>query len=152
MSTQTFLTKNLAIVLTTILFIVILLYIFRVPILTGMGKFLIVEDSLSEAEIIYLLTGDVTSRPFHAVELYRENYTNTIVVPQHEVNPAEELEIYPNPTEAAIKVLLQKGVNISDIVVIDFDNGVTSTTDEAIALSRYINKTKIKNRKKSKNW
>ena len=137
--------KNLAIILTTIFFIFILLYVFRGPILIGMGKILVVKDPLSNADIIYLLTGDVTSRPFHAVELYRENYTNTIVVPQHEVNPAEELGIYPNPTEAIVKVLLQKGVNKSDIVVIDFDNGVTSTTDEAIALRRYINKTKIKN-------
>ena len=125
--------------------IVILFYIFRAPILTGMAKILIVEDPLSNADIIYLLTGDVTSRPFHAVELYRENYANKIVIPQHEINPAEKLGIYPNPTEAAVKVLLQKGVNKSDIVVIDFNNGVTSTTDEAIVLRRYVNKTKIKN-------
>ena len=125
--------------------IVILLYIFRAPILTGMAKILIVEDPLSNADIIYLLTGDVTSRPFHAVELYRENYTNKIVIPQHEINPAEKLGIYPNPTEAAIKVLHQKGVNKSDIIVIDFDNGVTSTEDEAIALLRYIDTTNIKN-------
>ena len=142
---QKSLLKYSAIVLTTIFFIVILLYVFQGPILVGMGKILVVKDPLSNADIIYLLTGDIASRPFHAVELYRENYTNTIVVPQHEVNPAEELGIYPNPTEAAVKVLIQKGVNKSDIIVIDFDNGVTSTTDEAIALRRYINKTKIKN-------
>ena len=59
-------------------------------------------------------------------------------------NPAEELGIYPNPTEAAVKVILQKGINKSDIIVVEFDNGVTSTTDEAIALRSYINKTKIK--------
>ena len=122
---------------------VFILYIFRGPILTSMGKLLIVEDPLSNADIIYLLTGDVVSRPFHAVQLYRENYTNKIVIPQHELNPAEELGIYPNPTEAAVKVLLLKGVNKSDILVIDFDNGVTSTEDEAIALSHYINRTKI---------
>ena len=137
--------KTSAIVLSTVFFIVILFYVFRNPILTGIGKILVVEDSLSHTDIIYLLTGDINSRPFHAVELYRENYANTIVVPQHEVNPAEELGIYPNPTEAVMKVLHQKGVNKSDIVVIDFNNGVTSTKDEAIALRRYINKTKIKN-------
>ena len=137
--------KTSAIVLSTVFFIVILFYVFRGPILTGMGKFLVVEDSLSNADIIYLLTGDITKRPFHAVKLYRENYANKIVISQHELNPAEELGIYPNPTEAAVKVLIQKGVNKSDIIVIDFDNGVTSTTDEAIALRRYINKTKIKN-------
>ena len=110
-----------------------------------MGKFLIVEDSLSNADIIYLLSGDVGSRPFHAAELYRENYSNTIAVPPQKLNPAEELGIFPNPTPATVKVLLHKGVKKIDIVVIDFDNGVTSTTDEAIALRRYINKTKIKN-------
>jgi uncharacterized SAM-binding protein YcdF (DUF218 family) len=136
--------KNLAIVLATVFFIVILLYIFRGSILVGMGKFLVVENPLSNADIIYLLTGEVVSRPSHAVELYRENYANTIVVPQHELIPAEELGIYPNPTEAAVKVLLMKGINKSDIIVIDFDNGVTSTKDEAYALLRYINKTKIK--------
>ena len=106
-------------------------------------KFLVVEDPLSNADIIYLLTGDVASRPFHAVKLYRENYANIIVVPQHESNTAEDLGIYPNPSEAAVKVLILKGVNKSDILVIDFDNGVTSTENEAIALSHYINRTKI---------
>ena len=123
---------------------VILLYIFREPILTGMAKILIVEDPLSNADIIYLLTGEVAIRPFHAAKLYRENYTNTIIVPQHELIPAENLEIYPNPTEAAVKVLLKNGVNKSDIIAIDFDNGATSTRDEASALLNYINKTKIK--------
>ena len=137
--------KTLAIVLSTVFFIVILFYVFLTPIFTGIGKFLVVEDPLSNADIIYLLTGEVASRPFHAAKLYGENYTNTIVVSQHELYPSEELGIYPNSADAAVKVLLLKGVNKSDILVIDFDNGVTSTTDEAIALSRYINKTKIKN-------
>ena len=144
MPNRKFLLKNSATVLATIFFIVILLYIFRGTILTGIGKFLIVEDPLSNADIIYLLTGEVVNRPLHAVKLYRENYTNTIVVPQHELNSAEKMEIYPNLTEATIKVLLQKGINKSDIIVIDFDDGVSSTTDEAIALRGYINKNKIK--------
>ena len=136
--------KTSAILLATGFFIVILFYVFRENTLTGMGKFLVVEDPLNNADIIYLLTGDVGSRPFHAIELYRENYTNTIVIPQHEFNPAEELGIYPNPTDAAVKVLLLNGVNKSDIIIIDFKNGVTSTKDEAIALLHYINKTQIK--------
>ncbi len=137
--------KTSASVLGTIIIIVILLFIFRGPILTGMGNLLVVKDQLSNAEIIYLLTGDVDSRPFHAADLYRKNYINTIVVPRHELSPAEELGIYPNPTEAAVNVLLQKNVNKSDIIVIDFENGVTSTEDEAFALLHYINKNKIKN-------
>ena len=143
MSHQKYLHKKSAFVLGIFLFIIILLHISRVSILTSMGKFLVVEDPLSNADIIYLLTGEVASRPFHAAKLYRENYTNTIVVPQHELNPAEDLGIYPNPTEAAVKILLLEGVNKSDIIVIDFDNGVTSTEDEAIALYHYINRTKI---------
>ena len=136
--------KTSAILLATGFFIVILFYVFRENTLTGMGKFLVVEDPLNNADIIYLLTGDVVSRPFHAIELYRGNYANTIVIPQHEFNPAEELGIYPNPTDAAVKVLLLNGVNKSDIIIIDFKNGVTSTKDEAIALLHYINKTQIK--------
>lgn len=115
--------KNSAIVLTAIFIFIILLYIFRGPILNGIGKILVVEDPLSNADIIYLLTGEVASRPSHAAKLYRENYTNTIIVPQHELIPAENLGIYPNPTEAAVKVLLKNGVNKSDIIVFDFDNG-----------------------------
>ena len=91
--------KNSAIVLATVFFIVILLYIFRGSILVGMGKFLVVENPLSNADIIYLLTGEVASRPSHAAKLYIENYTNTIIVPQHELIPAENLGIYPNPTD-----------------------------------------------------
>ena len=99
--------KYSAIIFMVGILIVILFNVFHVPILTGIGNILVVDDPLSNADIIYLLTGDVASRPFHAVELYKANYTKTIVLPQHELNPAEKLGIYPNPTEAALKVLLQ---------------------------------------------
>ena len=103
MANQKFLLKKSAIFLGTVFIIITLLYVFRGPLLVCMGKFLVVEDPLSNADIIYLLTGEVASRPSHAAKLYRENYTNTIIVPQHELIPAENLGIYPNPTDKLYK-------------------------------------------------
>ena len=47
--------KTSATVLSTVLFIIILFYVFQGPILSGIGKILVVEDPLNRADIIYLL-------------------------------------------------------------------------------------------------
>lgn len=122
----------------TALLLSLLLYVFRFQILVGMASFLIVNDTLIPADIIFVLNGDVDMRPFHAAKLYNEGLAPKILIAKEENTPAVEIGLYPNGTDVAVGVMKKLGVSDSDIVVLRVPNGVTSTLDEARALRRYM--------------
>ena len=76
--------KISAVVLGTTLFIVILFYVFRGTILTSMGNFLVVNDTLEPADIIFVVIGGESTRSLHAVDLYKQGFAPEIVIPQSE--------------------------------------------------------------------
>jgi len=123
----------------------ILLFIFRGRILKNIGEFLVVQDSLNKADIIYLLTGEIDTRPLQAIKLYKNGFANWIIIPQHELSSTQNLGICPDPTSGAVKVLLMNGIPKSDIIILDFESGVTSTKEEALALRHYINENTLNN-------
>jgi len=136
--------KLLFIISIAVAWFLTVIYLLRFDILTGMGTFLIVEDPIETADIIFVLTGEVSNRPLHAADLYIDNYAPKIAISQTELSPAVVMGIYPGNTEAAIKVMAGQGVEDSNIVVIDFPGGVTSTRDEARALYDYSQQHVIK--------
>lgn len=116
-----------------------LAYTLRAPLLTGLAGFLVVDDPLQPADIIFMLNGDVTTRPFHAAKLFEQGLAPTIVIPREEDSPASEIGLYPNGTDVSVDVLQQQGVPDESIIVIPVEGGVTSTRDEAKTLRQYIN-------------
>jgi uncharacterized SAM-binding protein YcdF (DUF218 family) len=136
--------KILSIALGAILFAILLIYLFRISILTKMGHFLTVDDPLEPVNIIFVLTGDVDTRPFHAVKIFNQGFAPKIVISQVESTPSVELGIYPSSTDAAINVMKKLGVNDSSIVVLETPGGVTSTRDEALALLKYVQENSVK--------
>ena len=136
--------KISTIVLSTIILIVVLLYLFQVPILIGLGNFLVVNDTLEPADIIFVLMGGHNTRPFHAVDLYEKDLAPEIVIPHTELPPAVLLEIYPSESQAAIYILKEQGIPDSAIKIADFSQGVSSTRDETKALYDYVNQHSIK--------
>ena len=136
--------KTLSIVSGAIFLIVILLYLFRGTVLTSVGQFLVVEDHLETADIIFVLMGGHNTRPFHAAELYDKGFAKNIVVPQVELTPAVQLGVYPSQTQATLYILEEQGIPDSVIQIADFPQGVSSTLDEARALNAYIKQYSIK--------
>ena len=136
--------KTLSIVSGAIFLIVVLLYLFRGSILTGLGNFLVVNDTLEPADIIVVLLGGESTRPFHTAELYDKGFAKNIVVPQVELTPAVQLGIYPSQTQATLYILEEQGIPDSVIQIADFPQGVSSTLDEARALNAYIKQYSIK--------
>ena len=129
------------IILTIVLLIIasrVLVYGFQNQILTGLARILIVNDSLQPADIIYILNGEVNTRPFHAAQLFEQGFASKIVIPREENGPASEIGLYPNGTDVSVKILQEKGVPKEDIVVLTIEGGVTSTRDEALVLRQYI--------------
>jgi uncharacterized SAM-binding protein YcdF (DUF218 family) len=121
------------------------LFFFRGKVLNGIGEFLVVHDTIKKADIIYLLNGEIDTRPLQAIKLFKNGFANRIIIPQHKLSLTQNLGICPDPTSGAVKVLLMNGIDKSDIILLNFEGGVTSTKEEALALRHYIDENKLNN-------
>ena len=137
------LAKTLFIAGAVFLLLVILVYAFRAPILTGVADVLIVNDDPQPADIIFLLNSDFNTRPFRVSQLYKQGLVPIVVIARSEEPPAVKMGLIPNDTDISVGIMEKTGVPSSKIVILPFPGGVTSTFDEATALHRYIDATHI---------
>lgn len=110
----------------------------REPLLRGFARTLTVDDAAGPADFVYLLGGDVNTRPFHAARLVRRGIAPRVVIPRPEDRSAVERRFYPNDAEVAVRILRAEGVPDSAIQVLRIPGGVTSTQDEGRLLRRYL--------------
>ena len=115
-----------------------LIYLDRVNLLTDAGNLLIVRDKLEPADIIFLLNGDATSRPYYAAELFQKGQASRVVIARMEDSRSVQLGAYPNPTDSNIEILRKLGVPDASIVQLRPEKGVMHTADEAMALYAYL--------------
>jgi uncharacterized SAM-binding protein YcdF (DUF218 family) len=105
-----------------LLFAIVLVGLIEVPLLRGMGSFLIVEDPLEPAAAIVSLGGHVPFREMEAAKLYREGWAPRVIVVRAAANAEAEalqaLKIHrEDDWELSIRVLIEQGVPKSAIVV-----------------------------------
>lgn len=136
--------RALFLVPLALLAIIGLSYAYRTALLREAGAFLVVTDKLERADIIFMLNGDVSARPFRAAELYLKGLATKIVIAREESNPAIDLGLCPNRTDVSISIIKRLGVPASDIVQLDESAGVGSTMDEARLLAAYARSNAIK--------
>jgi len=113
-------------------------YAFHRPLLRGFASALTVDDAVAPADFLYVLGGDVNTRPFHAADLFRRGFAPRVVVPRTQDRPASERGFYPNDADVAVRILQQEGVPDSAITMLDMPGGVTSTQDEGRVLRDYL--------------
>ncbi len=130
--------RNILAALAIILLLAVLAFTFRSQILTGVADYLIVNDKLQPADVIFLLNSEVNTRPFRASELYKQGLAPVIVIARSENTPTVDLGLVPNDTDLSVGVMEKLGVPAEKIIVLPFPGGVTSTFDEASALRQYI--------------
>jgi uncharacterized SAM-binding protein YcdF (DUF218 family) len=118
--------------------VLLVLYLVRVPLLVGMAKLLVIDDEPGRADMIVMLGGNLDFRPPKVAELYREGVAKRVILARVQDLPAEQMLVYPNETDAAVKMLGMLGVPDSAITVLRTPGGVTSTVDEAKALRAYL--------------
>lgn len=118
--------------------VLLVLYLVHVPLLIGVAKFLVIDDEPGRADMIVMLGGNLDFRPLKVAELYREGVAKRVVLARVQDLPAEQMLVYPNETDAAVKMLGMLGVPDSAITVLRTPGGVTSTVDEAKALRAYL--------------
>jgi uncharacterized SAM-binding protein YcdF (DUF218 family) len=121
-----------------LLLFVILAFASLTPILKGVGNYLVVNDRLQPADIIFLLNSEVNTRPFRAAELYRQGLAPAIVIARSESPAIVKLGLVPNDTDISVAVMEKQGVPPDKIIVLPYPGGVTSTFDEAATLKKYI--------------
>jgi uncharacterized SAM-binding protein YcdF (DUF218 family) len=124
-------------VLFVVILLPVILYAFRTSALTEVGNFLVISDRIEPANIIFLLNGDTTTRPYHAAELLHQGLAPKVVIARMEDSESVKLGAYPNPTDSNIAVLRKLGLMDSQIVELRPPVGVQHTVDEAEALLAY---------------
>jgi len=120
-----------------------LAFIFRSRILISVADFLIVEDVPQPAGVIFLLNGDVNTRPFRAVELFQAGLAPAIAIARAENTPVVDMGLVPNETDIAVRLMQKLGVPPGSILVLPVPGGVTSTFDEAAALLQYVEANQV---------
>lgn len=129
-------------VLLIVLLAAIAAFLLRTTLLTGLARFLIIDDPLSPADIVVLLTGDTTTRPFRAAELIRKGVAPVVVICRAESSAPVQWGLFPNATDVNVGMLKKIGVADSKIIVLERPGGVTSTFDEAETVRDYVRRNK----------
>ena len=125
-----------ALALGFVLFLLVL-WLARVPILTGVGLALSTSSQLAPAELIYQFGGDFRARSQVTADLYARGLAPRVVL-MRVVDDPKMAGIYLNETDVTVQLLERLGVPRSAIDVYSGDDGVSSTTEEAGDLSRIL--------------
>lgn len=133
-----FFSRSRTILLAVVVLVPVLVYIDRNNLLAEAGSFLVVRDNLEPADVIFLLNGDTTSRPYYAADLFHKGFAPKVVIARMEDSRSVQLGAYPNPTDSNIVVLRKLGLPESGIVELLPPKGVMHTADEAAALLAYV--------------
>jgi hypothetical protein len=132
-------------ILRWILFLLIIGYAalsyYRVPVLTALGKYLILEHPLKRADLIVCTPGPPMEQGLTAAELYQRGLAPRIFIPQ-EPPPAgldilkEEGGRYPDASELFMETL--KGLNVPESACTVGNRAVDGVWEEAEELRKYI--------------
>jgi uncharacterized SAM-binding protein YcdF (DUF218 family) len=118
-----------------IFLLVILFFVFRIPVMKAAGNFLIIEDSLHRAEAIFILSGDPFDRGRQAKILYDEGYAPLLVTTGENVSHnLKALDIYYPEADLTKYYLINNGVDSTKIVTL---RKGTSTIEESDVIINY---------------
>jgi uncharacterized SAM-binding protein YcdF (DUF218 family) len=114
------------------------LWLARWPILAAAGRLLVDAEPAQRADLIFLLNGDLDTRPAAAAALWKQGLAPRIAIARAESSRAVQMGLVPNITDLALEMLQRDGVPREAIHEIPFPGGVTSTRDEAQAFRTWL--------------
>ena len=115
--------------LTGALVVAILIYIFRVQLLQGAGRFLVAEDAPQSTEVLVVLGGNSLERATEALNWYRAGRVKLLVCTGGNIPSALEAVGQPMfEAELTRKFLLEQGVDTNRVIAL---TGSTSTLEES---------------------
>jgi uncharacterized SAM-binding protein YcdF (DUF218 family) len=116
--------------------VLILLYVWRAPLLTGLAQAWAVNDPVAHADAIVVLGGGLENRPFAAAKLYHDGVAPRILYMNVAPAPVQTLGIIPPEADQTRRLLLSNHVPETALTAIG--NNVTSTFDEARAVRDWV--------------
>jgi uncharacterized SAM-binding protein YcdF (DUF218 family) len=114
---------------------VLLLFLLRAPILTGLARLWVVNDPLQKADAIVVLGGGLQDRPFEAARLYHAGYAPKVLLMNPKPSPTTELKLTLPDWQLARMVLYKKEVPETNILVAP--RVVSSTFEETLAVKEW---------------
>jgi uncharacterized SAM-binding protein YcdF (DUF218 family) len=114
------------------------LWLARWRILAAAGAFLVDADPAKPCALIFLLNGDLDTRPAAAAALWKQGLAPRIAIARSESSRAVQMGLVPNVTDLALEILQHEGVPRTAVDEVPFPGGVTSTRDEARALRAWL--------------
>ncbi|MBE0541131.1 MAG: YdcF family protein [Verrucomicrobia bacterium] len=112
------------------------LYWLRAPILRGVATAWIVDDPLTKADVIIVLGGGPSTRPFEAARLYHQRLAPQILLMQPRADSTTELGLTKRESELLKQILLKQDVPEPDILIAADE--VSSTYEEALAVRNWV--------------
>lgn len=124
------------------LLLLILCFVFRAPVLTGLARLWIVNDPPAKADAILVLGGGLEYRPFVAASFYTNGLAPKILMAQPKLSPTAEMGLTVPEYQIAHNVLLRLGVPANAIEMIG--TNVSSTREEALAVRQWADQNRAR--------
>lgn len=116
------------------------IYVFRYAILSGLGHFLIVEQPVTKADAIVVLSGNAFDRGNEGARLYQHIPVREIICPGGNLEPLFLIQndsVYES--DMCKKNIIRNGIDSNRITVLHYG---TSTAEEADTVLRYCKQKK----------
>ena len=128
-----------------LLFLIFILYIlvshYHAPILTGLGRYLVVANSPQESDLIVCLAGGNIERGLSAAEAYQQGLAPRIFIGREETPDGYDLlkeRGVQYPESSDLLLMLLKGLGVPGSAVHISDRTVKSTMDEAASVRDFV--------------
>lgn len=112
--------------------VILLAWVFHVPLLRAMGRFLVTDDPLVHVDEVFVLGGLAVDRGEEAAHLYAQGVANRFVCTGSQV-PGDLATLGIDLSESDMTKLVMTRHGVPDAMVLSFKQG-TSTLEEAEAL------------------
>lgn len=117
-------------------------YLFRTPLLTGLADAWVVNELATKADAIVILGGGLENRPFAAAKLFHAGVAPRVLYMDVKLSPAEELGVALPEREQTRRILASNSVPEAALTMIG--QAVSSTFDESRAVRDWVEKSGAK--------
>lgn len=125
----------------SVLLILLLLWVFRFALLRSIGYFLIAEDPLAKASVMFVLGGNGYDRGLEAARLYRDGYAGSIICTSENIPSNIKILHMDQPESEMTRIrIIREGVPESAVTAVHTG---TSTMEEVLFYRDYCRKHRI---------
>lgn len=122
--------------------LIIGLVVFRVQVMKGLGNWLVADDELEQAEVMFILSGGPFDRGLEASKVYKAGYAPLVVCTGESV-PQDVYALGYHHTEGDISRIMMTNNGVPDSVIVLINEG-TSTQEESEIIFKYCQDNNIK--------